>query len=76
MLKDKNKLFFTSLISKLDRKEASKIVSMRWKKLEKIMMQAYNSHSERLRYIVNLEDLKESPHDEIEKILNFILLTE
>ncbi len=69
LLKDKNKLFFTSLISKLDKKEAQKIVSRRWKKLEKIMIQVYNSHSEGLRYMVNLEDLKENPHDELEKIL-------
>ena len=76
LLKDKNKLVFSSLISKLDREEAQKIVSRRWKKLEKIMMQVYNSHSEGFRYIVNLEDLNQSPHDEMEKILKFILLTE
>ena len=68
LLKDKNKLVFSSLISKLDREEAQKIVSRRWKKLEKIMMQVYNSHSEGLRYMVNFEDLKENPQDELEKI--------
>jgi len=71
LLTDRSKLPVSSLFD-LDKNDVNKIVTNRFSKFKKIIMETYDFHSKQVRYMVKFEDLISNSKEELKKIYKFL----
>jgi len=71
LLTDRSQLPVSSLFD-LDKNEVNKIVTNRFSKFKKIILETYGSHSKEVRYMVKFEDLISNSKEELKKIYQFL----